>query len=105
MATFNMLYASQLNWSVKEYSALYFVLNKAVMNEQDFLKLLDPNLMTNTTKAMIKAHINHYEKHHLYTKFPNLKKIQNQRALCFSVVVADKIKLNTNPFLQMNIID
>lgn len=105
MATLDMLYQSQFDWDVKKYSTLYFVLNKAVLNEQEYLKLLNPKLMTNATKAMIKAHINHYQKHEIYEKFPNLAEIQHQVPLDSKLVVSGKIKLNTVEFRKMNLID
>ena len=105
MATLDMLYQSQFNWDTKKYSTLYFVLNKAVLNEQSYLSLLNPKLMTNTTKAMIKAHINHYQKHDLYEKFPNLSEIKHQVPLNSKLIVSGKIKLNTEEFRKMNIID
>jgi len=105
MATFEMLYQSQFNWDVSKYSTLYFVLNKAILNEQEYLRLLNPKLMTNTTKAIIKAHINHYQKFEIYEKFPNLAEIANQRPLDSEVVLAGKIKLNTVAFREMNLID
>jgi len=105
MATLDMLYQSQLDWDVNKYNTLYFVLNKAVLDEQEYLKLLNPKLMTNTTKAMIKAHINHYQKHKIYEKFPNLAEIQHQSPLDSELVVAGKFKLNTEEFRKMNIID
>jgi len=105
MATFGMLYQSQFNWDVSKYSTLYFVLNKAILNEQEYLRLLNPKLMTNTTKAIIKAHINHYQKFEIYEKFPNLLEIANQRPLDSEVILAGKIRLNTAAFREMNLID
>ena len=105
MATFNMLYQSQFHWDVEKYNALYFVLNKAILNEQEYLKLLNPKLMTNTTKAIIKAHINHYHKQKIYEKFPNLAEIQHQVPLDSEIVVSGSIKLNSVEFKKMNLID
>jgi len=105
MATFQMLYQSQFDWDVNKYNALYFVLNKAIYNEQDYLRLLNPKLMTNTTKAIIKAHINHYHKFEIYEKFPNLAEIANQRPLDSEIVLAKEIRLNTVAFREMNLID
>jgi len=105
IATFEMLYQSQFNWDVNKYNSLYFVLNKAIYNEQEYLRLLNPKLMTNTTKAIIKAHINHYQKFEIYEKFPNLAEIANQRPLDSEIVLAKEIRLNTASFREMNLID
>jgi len=105
MATLDLLYQSQITWTQKEFNTLYFVLNKAIYNEQDYLGTLDPNLMTNTTKAIIKSHIDHYARPHLYDKFPNLQTIKYQKPLLTEVILIEKFGSNSLAFSQMNLRD
>ena len=75
------------------------------MNEQDYLRILNPKLMTNATKAIIKAHINHYQKFEIYKKFPNLSEIESQQPLSANIILVEHFGSKSMAFLKMNLTD
>ena len=97
-------YQNQTNWCVKNYNALYFILNKAIIDEQQFLGKIDYNLLANSTKAIIKALVNYYSKYEIYEIFPNLSKIQEQKPLS-KMIIIDSNGLKNDKFKEMGLIN
>ena len=97
-------YQDQSDWTVNDYDFLYFNLNKAILNEQEWLKDIDKNRLAEAAKAIIKSLINYYQKFHLYEKFPNLKDIENQEPLKQSLVIS-KVSIKSSAFAQMGLIN
>ena len=64
-------YEDQTNRSLRNYNSLYFILilNKAILNEQEFLGKINCNLLANSTKAIIKALVDYYGKYEIYEIF------------------------------------
>lgn len=97
-------YQDQSDWTVNDYDFLYFNLNKAILNEQEWLKDIDRNLLAEPTRAIIKALIHYYKKFDIYKKFPNLQEIEEQPPLAQPVKIS-KVSIRNVIFAGMGLIN
>lgn len=98
-----IFYSSQFNYEIADYNFLYFTLNKAVLKKSPFLKEINYNLITNTTKAIIKALVEHYQIEDFYQEFPNLKAVKNQQPLMYEVQISKNVFLDIEAFRKLNL--
>ena len=94
MTAQKIYYQPQYNWTDKEYSSLFFVLNKAVLEEQEFLGKINLTIVYNSTKAILKGLIEYYGKEDVYEKFPNLQVLKNQQSLFVPVEIKSGLKIS-----------
>ena len=97
-------YQDQSEWTINDYDFLYFNLNKAILNESDWLKNVDKFRLSDVTKAIIKALVHYYEKFDIYEKFPNLQGIEDQKPLATPLAIS-KIIIKSAAFEQMGLIN
>jgi len=97
-------YQDQSSWTINDYDFLYFNLNKAILNEQEWLKDVDKNLLAESTKAIIKALVHYYKKFDIYEKFPNLRDVEEQRPLEQPLAIS-KVSIKNAVFAQMGLIN
>ena len=97
-------YIDQSEWTINDYDFLYFNLNKAISNEQEWLGEIDENRLAEPTKAIIKSLVHYYKKFDIYEKFPNLKPIEEQKPLAIPLAIS-KISIKSSIFEQMGLIN
>ena len=97
-------YQNQSDWTVNDYDFLYFNLNKAILNEQDWLGEVDKSLLAEPTRAIIKALIHYYNKFDIYEKFPNLQAVEDQQPLEQPLKIS-KVSIKNSIFAEMGLIN
>jgi len=97
-------YQDQSEWTINEFDFLYFNLNKAILNEQEWLRDIDKNLLSESTKAIIKALVDYYKKFDIYEKFPNLRGIEKQKPLDDPLEIS-KVSIKNSVFERMGLIN
>lgn len=97
-------YQDQSSWTINDFDFLYFNLNKAILDEQEWLGSIDRERLSSATKAIIKALILYYKKTELYLKFPNLAEIETQEPLPVPLAIS-KISIRHTIFEQMGLIN
>ena len=97
-------YQDQSSWTINDYDFLYFNLNKAILNEQEWLRDIDKNHLAAPTKAIIKALIHYYKKFDIYEKFPNLNGIEEQKPLIDPLPIS-KVSIKNPVFEGMGLIN
>ena len=97
-------YQDQSEWTINDYDFLYFNLNKAVLNEHEWLRDIDESLLSAPTKAIIKALVHYYKKFDIYKRFPNLNGIEEQKPLTEPLPIS-KVSIKNPVFEGMGLIN